>query len=70
MLMVAERGRRRSCAVHRTPGRTGRLIVTFEAPHGSIAAFDAPVVLLQPVIQVATGPVPHALPSSVRIARG
>src|SRR5215207_4847438 len=34
---------------------------TFEAPHGSIAAFDAPVVLLQPVIQVATGPVPHPL---------
>src|SRR3954454_13723320 len=33
----------------------------FEAPHGSIAAFDAPVVLLQPVVQVGTGPVPHAL---------
>src|SRR3954468_17112832 len=27
-------------------------------PHGSIAAFDAAVILLQPVVQVATGPVP------------
>src|SRR4051795_13022490 len=30
-----------------------------EAPHGPVAAFDAPVVLLQPVIQVAAGAVPH-----------
>src|SRR4051812_21352110 len=38
-------------------GRSG----TFEAPHGPIAAFDAAVVLLQPVIQVGAGPVPHSL---------
>src|SRR4051795_12607767 len=31
----------------------------FEAPHGSIATFDAPVILLQPVVQVGAGPVPH-----------
>src|SRR3954468_23251564 len=36
-------------------GRSG----AFEAPHGPIAAFDAAVVLLQPVIQVGAGPVPH-----------
>src|SRR3954453_18454536 len=36
-------------------GRSG----TLEAPHGPITAFDAAVVLLQPVVQVATGPVPH-----------
>src|SRR4051794_7817134 len=30
----------------------------FEAPRGSIATFDAAVILLQPVIQVGTGPVP------------
>src|SRR5215212_6277318 len=34
-------------------GRSG----AFEAPHGPVAAFDAAVVLLQPVVQVATGPV-------------
>ncbi len=38
-------------------GRSGAL----ESPHGPVSAFDAPVVLLQPVIQVATGPVPHIL---------
>src|SRR3954464_9842653 len=32
----------------------------FEAPHWSVAPFDAAVVLLQPVIQVSTGSVPHA----------
>jgi len=34
---------------------------TFEAPHGPVSAFDAAVILLQPVIQVGTGPVPHTL---------
>src|SRR5918999_6157955 len=38
-------------------GRSG----AFEAPHGPVATFDAPVVLLQPVVQVSTGPVPHIL---------
>ena len=32
----------------------------FEALHWSVARFDAAVVLLQPVIQVSTGSVPHA----------
>src|SRR5215207_6305500 len=50
-----------SCGAHRKPGRTGRPIWAFEAPHGLVAAFDAAVVLLQPVIQIATGPVPHTL---------
>src|SRR3954451_7707562 len=39
------------------PSRRSR---AFEAPHGSIAAFDAAVILLQPVVPVGTGPVPHA----------
>src|SRR4051812_29926385 len=38
-------------------GRSG----AFEAPHGPVATFDAPVVLLQPVVQVGTGSVPHIL---------
>src|SRR3954451_17345611 len=33
----------------------------FEAPHWSVAPFDAAVVLLQPVIQVSTGSVPHRI---------
>ena len=49
------------------PGGRSRAL---EAPHGSVSAFDAPVVLLQPIVQVAAGPVPHRRPSSVRIARG
>src|SRR5215213_6269270 len=50
-----------SCGAHRKPGRTGRPIWALEAPHGPVAAFDAAVVLLQPVVQVGTGPVPHTL---------
>src|SRR3954468_1768515 len=38
-------------------GRSGAL----EAPHGPVAAFDAAVILLEPVVQIATGPVPHTL---------
>src|SRR3954471_23385013 len=40
------------------PSRRSRAL---EAPHGSIAAFDAAVILLQPVVQVGAGPVPHIL---------
>ena len=36
-------------------GRSGAL----GAPHGPVPAFDAPVVLRQPVVQVAARPVPH-----------
>jgi hypothetical protein len=38
-------------------GRSG----AFEAPHGPVATFDAAVILLQPVVQVGTGPMPHIL---------
>src|SRR3954453_20830697 len=38
-------------------GRSGAL----EAPHGPVEAFDAAVILLEPVVQLATGPVPHTL---------
>jgi hypothetical protein len=38
------------------PGGRSRAL---EAPHRPVPAFDAPVVLLQPIIQVAAGPVPH-----------
>src|SRR3954452_12379703 len=44
-----------------SPAEPGGRSGAFEAPHGSIAAFDAAVVLLQPVIQVGAGPVPHIL---------
>src|SRR4051794_9647439 len=37
----------------------GRRSWALEAPHGSVAAFDAAVILLQPVVQVGAGPVPH-----------
>ena len=39
------------------PGSRSRAL---EAPHGAVSAFDAAVVLLQPVVQVAAGPVPHS----------
>src|SRR5215218_2978381 len=48
-----------SCGAHRKPGRTGRPIWALEAPHGPVAAFDAAAILLQPVVQVGAGPVPH-----------
>src|SRR3954454_578567 len=38
------------------PGGRSRAL---EAAHRPVAAFDAPVVLLQPVVQVAAGPVPN-----------
>src|SRR4051794_41533087 len=38
-------------------GRSGAL----EAPRGPVAAFDAAVILLQPVVQITTASVPHAL---------
>ena len=44
-----------------SPAEPGGRSGTFEAPHGPTAAFDAAVILLQPVVQVATGPVPHIL---------
>src|SRR5215203_3303365 len=50
-----------SCGAHRKHGRTGRPIGALEAPHGPVAAFDAAAILLQPFVQVATGPVPHTL---------
>src|SRR5215210_2246334 len=61
-----------SCGAHRKPGRTGRPIWALEAPHGPVAAFDAAAILLQPVVQVGAGPVPHTLaqlgPDRPRIA--
>src|SRR5215203_5703380 len=42
-----------------SPAEPGGRSGAFEAPHGPIAAFDAAVILLEPVVQVATGPVPH-----------
>src|SRR5215204_901337 len=44
-----------------SPAEPGGRSGAFEAPHGPVAAFDAAVVLLQPVVQVGAGPVPHAL---------
>lgn len=37
----------------------GRGSGTFEAAHRLVPAFEAPVILLQPVMEVAAGPVPH-----------
>src|SRR3954451_11916287 len=44
-----------------SPAEPGGRSGAFEAPHGSIAAFDATVILLQPVIQVGAGSVSHTL---------
>src|SRR5688500_14606526 len=41
------------------PAEPGRRLGTFEAAHWSVAAFETPVILFQPVIEVAAGPVPH-----------
>jgi hypothetical protein len=37
----------------------GRGSGTLEAAHRSVSAFEAPVILFQPVVEVAAGPVPH-----------
>src|SRR5918993_5529480 len=42
-----------------SPAEPGGRSGAFEAPHGPVSAFDAPMILLQPVVQVATGSVPH-----------
>src|SRR3954454_10408302 len=34
-----------------SPAKLGGRSRTFEAPHGPVASFDAPVILLQPVVQ-------------------
>ena len=41
--------------------KPGRGSGTFEAAHRLVSAFDAPVILFQPVVEVAAGPVPHLL---------
>lgn len=37
----------------------GSRLRALEVPHGPVSAFDAPVILLQPIVQVAAGPVSH-----------
>src|SRR5262249_931641 len=41
-----------------------------QSKHRSTSALDAAVILLKSVVQIATCPMPHMAPSSVRIARG
>ena len=53
-----------------TSTEAGGGVGTFEAPHRSVSSFDAAMVLFDPIVQIAVGPVFHAFPSSVRIARG
>src|SRR3954470_24937855 len=50
-----------SCGVRRALDRTGPRIGGTEAAHGPVSAFQAAVVLLQPIVEVAAGPVPHRL---------
>src|SRR5215203_3694329 len=61
MLMVAGARAEEVAEFIVSPAEPGSRSWAFEAPHGPVAAFDAAVVLLQPVIQVATCPVPHSL---------
>ncbi len=50
------------------PGGRSRAL---EAPHRPASAFDAPMVLLYSIVQVAAGAVPHpAAQLALRIARG
>ena len=37
----------------------------FEAAHGPVALFNAPMVLLEMIVQVAVGPVHHAVPGDL-----
>src|SRR5918998_5281720 len=41
------------------PAEPGRGSGTFEAAPRSVSAFEAAVILFQPVVEVAAGPVPH-----------
>src|SRR4051812_41701456 len=50
MLMVAGAEAEEVAQFIVSPAEPGGRSRAFEAPHGSIAAFDAPVVLLQPVV--------------------
>ena len=59
MLMVAGAKAEEVAEFIVSPAEPGGRSRAFETPHGPIAAFDAAVVLFQPVVQVATGPVPH-----------
>lgn len=53
-----------------TSTKSGGPSGALETPHGPVAAFQAPMVLFQPVIEIAAGAVAHALPSPVGMARG
>src|SRR4051812_8095565 len=59
--MVAGAGAEEVAQFIVSPAEPGGRSWALEAPHGPISAFDAAVILLQPVIQVGAGPVPHAL---------
>src|ERR1051325_5175792 len=61
MLMVAGAEAEKVAQLIVSPAEPGRRSGAFEPAHGPVAAFDAAVVLLQPVVQVGAGPVPHIL---------
>jgi hypothetical protein len=60
VLVVAGAGAEEVAELVVTSAEPGGRSWTLEAAHRSVAAFEAPVVLLQPIVQVAAGPVPHA----------
>ena len=59
VLVVAGAGSEEIAEFVVSPAEPGRRSGALETPHRSGAAFDAPMVLLQSVVQVAAGPVPY-----------
>ncbi len=61
MLMVAGARAEEVTQFIVSPAEPGGRSRALEAPHGPVAPFDAAVILLQPVVQITTASVPHAL---------
>src|SRR4051812_43603948 len=61
MLMVAGARAEEVAQLIVSPAKPGGRSGALEAPHGPVAAFDAAVILLQPVVQIPTASVPHSL---------
>jgi hypothetical protein len=60
-LVLAGEGAEKVAKLIITPAEPGGRSGALEAPHRPVSAFDAPMILLEPVIQVGIGSVPHIL---------
>src|SRR5215218_572722 len=59
VLVVAGAGAEEVAELVVSPAEPGGRSGAFETPHGPVAALETAVILFQPVVLVAAGPVPH-----------